>query len=89
MPGVVFDLPYADLVRDPAAACVRLLDFCGLPFEAACLDHTRNQASVATLSSAQVREPIHARGLGEWRRYERQLRPLREAVESRQAQMPG
>lgn len=80
MPGVVLELPYADLVQDTEAACRRLLEFCGLSFEADCLDHTRNSTSVATLSSAQVRQPIHARGLGEWRRYERQLRPLAEAL---------
>ncbi|HZV23728.1 MAG TPA: sulfotransferase, partial [Luteimonas sp.] len=80
LPGFVLDLPYADLVQDTEAACRRLLDFCGLPFEPGCLDHTLNPASVATLSSAQVRQPIHARGLGEWRRYERQLEPLRERL---------
>ena len=81
MPDFVLDLPYADLVRDTPAACATLLDFCGLRFEAACLDHTSNRSSVATLSSAQVREPIHARGLGEWRRYQRQLQPLRELLD--------
>ena len=81
MPDAVLDLPYADLVRDTPAACARVLAFCGLPFESACLDHTSNRSSVATLSSAQVREPIHARGLGEWRRYERQLQPLRDLLD--------
>ena len=76
-PGFVLDVPYADLVRDQEASCRRVLAFCGLPFEAACLDHTRNRSSVSTLSSAQVREPIHTRGIGEWRRYARQLEPLR------------
>ena len=75
-PGFVLDLPYADLVQDTDSACRRLLEFCGLPYEPG-LDHTRNTASVATLSSAQVRQPIHARGLGEWRRYERHIEPLR------------
>ena len=69
MPGFVLDLPYAELVQDTEAACRELLEFCGLPFEAGCLDHTRNPTSVATLSSAQVRKPIHSRALGEWQRY--------------------
>lgn len=76
-PRFMLDVPYADLVRDPEATCRKVLDFCGLPFEAECLDHTRNRSSVSTLSSAQVQEPIHARGLGEWRRYERPLERLR------------
>jgi hypothetical protein len=36
---------------------------------------------VATASSAQVREPIHGRGVGAWRRYAAQLEPLRAALE--------
>lgn len=81
-PGFVLDLPYAGLVQDTRAACERLLEFCGLPFEPGCLDHTLNPTSVSTLSSAQVRQPIHARGLGEWRRYENQLEPLRAKLAS-------
>ncbi len=80
IPGFVLDLPYADLVQDTAATCSRLLEFCGLPDEGG-LDHTLNAGSVATLSSAQVRQPIHARGLGEWRRYERQLQPLQDLLQ--------
>lgn len=81
-PGFVCDVPYAELVRDPETTCRRVLDFCGLPFEAECLDHTRNRSSVSTLSSAQVREPIHARGLGEWKRYVAQLEPLRKLLDA-------
>lgn len=82
MPGFVLDLPYELLVRDSEAAARRLFDFCGLPFEPGCGDNTRNAGAVATLSSAQVRQPIHARGLGEWRRYARQLGPLRAMLGS-------
>lgn len=84
-PGFVIDVSYAELVQDTEAACRRLLDACDLPFEPGCLDHTRNTSSVATLSSAQVRQPIHARGLGEWRRYAAQLEPLRAALDDRSA----
>ena len=81
-PGFVLDVSYAELVRDSEATCRKVLEFCGLPFEPGCLDHTRNRSSVSTLSSAQVREPIHSRGVGEWRRYARQLEPLRRLLES-------
>lgn len=80
MPGSVLDVDYAGLVRDSAPAARRILAFCGLPYEAACLDTTSNAAPVATLSSAQVRLPIHQRSLGEWHRYEGQLEPLRRAL---------
>jgi hypothetical protein len=79
-PGFVLDLPYAVLVGDTEAACRRLLAFCGLPFDPRCLDHDGTSGSVATLSSAQVRQPIDARGLGAWRRYGERLQPLRERL---------
>jgi len=80
MPGRILDVVYADLVRDPEATMRRVLDFCGLAWDPACTDLTRNEAAVATLSTAQVREPIHTRAIQEWRRYEKQLEPLRKAL---------
>ena len=79
-PGFVLDIGYDALVRDTEATARRVLEFCGLPHEAGCMDTSRNTAPVATLSSAQVRAPIHQRSLGEWRRYERQLASLRALV---------
>ncbi len=79
-PGFVLDIGYDELVRDTEGVARRVLGFCGLPYEADCVDTTRNTAPVSTLSSAQVRAPIHQRALGEWRRYEAQLEPLRQSL---------
>jgi tetratricopeptide (TPR) repeat protein len=81
MPGRILDVSYAELVGAPEATARRVLDFCGLPFEADCSDITRNPVPVATLSTAQVREGIHGRAQGEWRRYETQLAYLRDALD--------
>jgi len=80
MPGQVLDVSYARLVDDPETVTREVLEFCGLPYEAGCAALDRNKTPVATLSSQQVREPIHQRSLGEWRRYERGLEPLRVAI---------
>jgi tetratricopeptide (TPR) repeat protein len=80
MPGRVLDVVYADLVRDPETSMRRVLDFCGLAWDPACVDLTANESAVATLSTAQVREPIHARAIKEWMRYEKQLAPLEKAL---------
>ena len=80
LPGFVIDVSYSSLVLDTERTCRELLAACGLPFEDGCLDHTRNRASVATLSSAQVRQPIHSRGLGEWEKYAPRLQGLRTAL---------
>jgi tetratricopeptide (TPR) repeat protein len=82
MPGAVFDVSYDAMVTDTETTARRILAHCGLPFEADCLDTTRDSAPVATLSSAQVREPIHRRALQEWRRYETELEPLRAMLQA-------
>jgi hypothetical protein len=80
MPGAIFDVNYNALVTDPESVARRVFDRCGLNYEPGCTDTTRNVSAIDTLSSAQVREPIHARTLGEWRRYESQLGPLVEGL---------
>lgn len=82
MPDAILEVDYAALVEDPEAVTARVLEFCGLPHEAGCADITRNRNPVSTLSSPQVREKIHRRAVGEWRRYENQLGPLRVALET-------
>ncbi|MFA6229944.1 MAG: sulfotransferase [Rhodanobacter sp.] len=80
MPGKIFDVPYSELTRDPETMTRTVLDYCGLEWEPGCADITRNKAAVATLSMSQVREPIHTRFFEEWRNYEQQLQPLRQAI---------
>ncbi len=75
-PGFVLDVRYEDLARDPRREAERILAFCGLPWDEACLDIGGNTRAVNTASSAQVREPIHQRSIQAWRRYEAQLQPL-------------
>ncbi|BFI96955.1 MAG: hypothetical protein RSP_24650 [Rhodanobacter sp.] len=82
LPGAMLDVPYDALVQDTEATVRRVLDHCGLTVEAACFNPERNASPVATPSSAQVRESIHTRGLDQWRNYERQLEPLRLALEA-------
>jgi hypothetical protein len=82
LPGAMLDVSYASLVTDPGATLERVLAYCGLAMEPDCLNPERNVAPVATPSTAQVREAIHTRSLGEWRRYEKQLEPLRRALDA-------
>ena len=58
-----------------------VLAFCGLPWDAAVLSPEQRTGAVATASTAQVREPIHARFVGQWRRYEPHLQPLKQRLE--------
>ncbi|MDE2272194.1 MAG: sulfotransferase [Xanthomonadaceae bacterium] len=84
MPGAVLDVPYERLVREPDTMMRRVFAFCGLDWEPGCTDMRGNAEPVATLSAAQVREPLHSRAFGEWQRYAVHLAPLREALSRNQ-----
>lgn len=73
MPGRILDVSYNELVRDPETKAREILAYCNLPYEPDCVDLTKNRTPVATMSSAQTREKINDRSVGEWRRYEKQL----------------
>jgi hypothetical protein len=77
LPGRVHRIIYESLVTDTEYEVRRLLEYCGLPFEKACLDFYKNERAVSTASSEQVRTPIYRSGLDHWRRYEPWLGPLK------------
>ena len=70
LPGRVHRVIYEDMVADPEGEVRRLLDYCGLPFEEACLRFYENDRAVRTASSEQVRQPIFRDGLDQWRHFE-------------------
>jgi len=76
------ELEYETLVTRQEDSTRGLLDSLGLEFEDACLNFDRNASAIATASSAQVREKIHSRSVDRWKRYTRQLQPLREQLEA-------
>lgn len=82
MPGQILDVAYTDLAANPESTLRKVLDFCNLEWEPACADPSNNKSAVATLSMTQVREGAHTRFIDEWRNYERQLAPLRQALEA-------
>lgn len=75
-PGAVHTLIYEDLIDDTEGQVRALLDYCGLPFDPACLRFFENDRAVRTVSSEQVRQPIYRSGLDQWRAFERHLAPL-------------
>jgi tetratricopeptide (TPR) repeat protein len=80
LPGRILTVQHEDVVDDLEGNVRRILDFCGLPFEPACLKFHTTERSVRTASSEQVRQPIFREGLDQWRRYELWLDPLKEAL---------
>ncbi len=80
LPGFVLRVQHEDVVEDLETQVRRILDFCGLPFEHACLDFHKTERSVRTPSAEQVRQPIYKTGLDQWRNFEEHLQPLIDAL---------
>lgn len=74
------DIAYEDTARDLETHARALIDYLELPWEDACLHFHEQKAAVTTASAVQVRQPVHTRSIGRWRRYERQLEPMRRAL---------
>lgn len=82
LPGWVLRVRYEDVVEDLETQVRRILDFCGLEFEEACLEFHKTERSVRTPSSEQVRQPIFRSGLDYWRNFDPWLGPLKQALGS-------
>jgi tetratricopeptide (TPR) repeat protein len=80
LPGRVLDVQYEDVVAGQERETRRLLEFCGLPFEDACLRYWETGRAIRTASSEQVRQPIYDSSVNFWRNYERELAPLVEIL---------
>ncbi|MGH8157150.1 MAG: tetratricopeptide repeat-containing sulfotransferase family protein [Rhodanobacter sp.] len=78
-PAQVFEHEYERLLADPEAHIRRLLDFCRLPFEPACVNFHENRREVRSPSATQVRQPLHDTARAP--RYGALLDPLRTALQ--------
>ena len=80
LPGRVLKVRYEDLVSDTETEIRRLLDYCGVPFDPACIQFHQNDRAVRTASSEQVRRPIYSDSVEHWRHFEPWLGPLKQAL---------
>lgn len=80
LPGAVHRVFYERMVEDQEGETRALLSALGLPFEEACLRFHETRRAVRTASSEQVRQPIFREGMEQWKRFDRWLGPLREAL---------
>lgn len=76
LPVEIFDLQYETLIEATEPTVRALIDYCGLPWEDACLAFHETQRAVRTPSRWQVRQPIYKGSMARWRHYENQLQPL-------------
>jgi tetratricopeptide (TPR) repeat protein len=81
LPGRILRVWHEDVVEDLEGNVRRILAFCGLEFEPACVEFHKTGRSVRTASSEQVRQPIFREGLSQWRNYEPWLGALKDNLD--------
>lgn len=80
LPLPIHTVVYEDLVRDLPSHARALCDFVGLDFHEACLTPHAHERHVPTASYAEIQQPVHARSVGRWKRYERYLGTMLDAL---------
>lgn len=88
LPGRVLEVDYEQLVEDPETGVRRMLDFCGLDFEPACLNFHALNRPIGTASVIQVRQPVYREAANHWQRYTPFLGPLFETLDLGPAAAP-
>ncbi|MGB9389027.1 MAG: sulfotransferase [Xanthobacteraceae bacterium] len=74
--GAMLEVQYEELVGDLETEARRIVEFCGLGWDAACLSFYKTERPVRTASVIQVRQPIYPSSVGRWRAYEKELQPF-------------
>ncbi len=80
LPGRVLRVHHEDVLEDLEGSVRRILDYCGLPFESACVEFHKTQRRVHTASSEQVRRPINRDGVMQWKPFEPWLEELKQTL---------
>lgn len=88
LPGFLLDVHYEQVVADLEGQVRRILSFCGLSFEDACLRFHETERAVKTASSEQVRRPIYSSSVNLWRNYETHLGGLVHILGPRLLELP-
>ena len=81
LPGRCLTVQYEDVVTDFENQVHRLLDYCELPWEDACINFHQTERPVRTASSEQVRQPVYSKSVNFWRNHEQHLAELIEVLE--------
>jgi len=71
---------YEDLTAEQEPRSRALIDHVGLPWDDACLHFHEHAGTVRTASTQQVRKPMYSTSTQRWKRYEKHLGPLIDAL---------
>jgi hypothetical protein len=77
----MLEVQYEDIVEHLEEQARRIVRYCGLEWDDACLAFHKTERVVGTASVNQVRQPIYRSSIGRWRFYQSQMQPLLKALE--------
>jgi tetratricopeptide (TPR) repeat protein len=80
LPIQVLEVNYEDTVADLEGVARRLVAWCGLEWDPACLAFHETKGAVRTASLTQVRQPIYRKSVARWKHYEEPLARLFAAL---------
>jgi hypothetical protein len=81
VPLKILEIDYESTVNDFETQARRIIEFLDLEWSDSCLNFQDTKRAVATASQWQVRQQLYNTSVGRWRRYEKHLEPLLEALE--------
>jgi len=73
LPVPLLEVDYEETVADLESVARKLVAWCGLAWEPACLEFRRTKWPVRTASAVQVRQPVFRTSVGRWKHYEQDL----------------
>ncbi|HLN23516.1 MAG TPA: sulfotransferase, partial [Patescibacteria group bacterium] len=81
-PEQFLEIDYEAMVEDSEGQVARILAFCDLPWDPACLRFYETKRMVTSASFDQVRSPIHRKSIGRAQTFRAWLGPLIAALEN-------
>lgn len=80
MPGFIHEVCYEELVASPETVAPAIVDFCGLQWEAQCLQFHENRTAIRTASVHQASQPIYTSSQHSWEPVKHRIKPIIDAL---------
>jgi hypothetical protein len=81
LPQQIHSVRYEDLIGNPEEESRKLIAYCGLEWDDACLDRQSGSTAIQTPSKWQVRQPIYHSSIEAWKKYDRYLEGLAQRLQ--------
>jgi len=76
----ILTVRYEDMVQDQEGTTRKILNYCGLEWDDACLEFHKSKRVVATASYDQVRQKMYTKSRARWKNYRTHIAPLIDAL---------